>query len=148
MMRALKMKRFRHDVRGAIAVEFALLAPLLITMMIGVFQMGVYMQNYNAVRSLASDSARYTMIEYQRGNEIDNETIRSVLLGDAVNAPYFLDTDRLVITVTTADTSRVTDAKEINVAISYTLEDFLPFVELPQQTLTYDRPIFVVESSS
>lgn len=128
------------------AVEFALLAPILITLMVGVFQMGVYMQNYNAIRSLTSDVARYTMIEYQKGNEVDNEQIRSVMLAGAVNAPYLLDSDRLEIDITTAGTSRVTDAKEINVEVSYTLEDWLPFADLPDLTLTYDRPIFVVEA--
>lgn len=148
MMQHTALRLLRQDTRGAIAVEFALLAPILITLMIGVFHMGVYMQNYNAIRSLASDGARYTMVEYQKGNEVDNATIRSVVLAGAVNAPYLLDSDRLEITVSTASTSRVTDAKEINLAISYRLEDWLPFADLPATTLTYDRPIFVVESST
>ncbi len=134
------------DVRGAIAIEFALLGPILITMMIGVFQVGVYMQNYNAVQSLASDAGRYVMIQYQKKNDMVNADIQSVVRGLAVNAPYMLDTDRLTITATTASTSRVTGAKEIDLKIDYTLEDWLPFVDLPQTTVSYSRPIFVVNS--
>ncbi|WP_128892662.1 TadE/TadG family type IV pilus assembly protein [Erythrobacter sp. HKB08] len=144
------MKRFaKHlarDLRGAIAIEFALLAPVLITMMVGVFHMGVYMQNYNAVRSIASDAARYTMVEYQKGNELTTTQIRSVVLASAVNTPYMLDSDRLTISVREVGTSRVTDATELDLDITYTMEDWLPFVTLPATTLTYSRPIFVVET--
>ncbi len=140
------LKKLRGNNSGAMAVEFALLAPLLITMMIGVFHTGVYMQNYNAIRSLTSDGVRHTMVEYQKGNNLTDTQIRSVLLATAVNAPYLLDSDRLNITVSTKLTSRVTGADEIDIDISYTLEDWLPFVTLPGTTLTYSRPVFVVAS--
>lgn len=144
------MKRFAthlaRDLRGAIAIEFALLAPVLILLMVGVFHMGVYMQNYNAVRSIASDAARYTMVEYQKGNELTTTQIRSVILASAVNTPYMLDSDRLTISVQEVGTSRVTDATELDLDITYVMEDWLPFVTLPATTLTYSRPIFVVET--
>ncbi|GAA4643747.1 hypothetical protein GCM10023115_17070 [Pontixanthobacter gangjinensis] len=139
-----KLVQLRRDATAAMAVEFAILAPILITLMIGVFHTGVYMQNYNAIRSLASDGARYTMVEYQKGAEPTHEQIRSVLLATAVNAPYMLDTDRINIAVTEQTVSRVTGADELKISITYTLEDWLPFVTLPGTTLTYARPIFVV----
>ncbi len=141
---------FRHLLRdrsGAIAIEFALLGPLLITMIFGVFQTGIYLQNYNAVRSLASDAGRLVMIESQRGNDIANQDIQSVVRGIAVNAPYLLNTDRLQVTATTQATSRVTGAKEISVQIDYTPSDILPFVDLPATTISYSRPIFVVDAA-
>ncbi len=143
-------KIFRHllgDRSGAIAIEFALLGPLLITMMFGVFQSGIYLQNYNAVRSLASDAGRLVMIQDQKGNDMANEDIQSVVRGVAVNAPYLLNTDRLQVTATTQATSRVTGAKEISVRIDYTPSDILPFVDLPETTISYTRPIFVVDAA-
>lgn len=140
------IRSLRQDSTAAMMIEFALLAPLLITMMIGVFHTGVYMQNYNAVRSLTSDGARFTMIEYQKGNELTNAQIRNVLIATATSAPYMLDSDRLSITVSTVTPSRVTGAQEIDLDVTYTLEDWLPFVTLPASTLTYSRPVFVVPS--
>jgi Flp pilus assembly protein TadG len=140
---------FQHllgDRSGAIAIEFALLGPLLLTMMFGVFQTGIYLQNYNAVRSLGSDAGRLVMIEFQKGNDIANQDIQSVVRGIAVNAPYLLNPDRLWVTTTTEPTSRVTGAKEISVQIDYTPSDILPFVELPDTTISYTRPIFVVDA--
>lgn len=142
-------KIFRHlmgDRSGAIAIEFALLGPLLITMMFGVFQSGIYLQNYNAVRSLGSDAGRIVMIEFQKGNDMANQDIQSVVRGVAVNAPYLLNADRLEVTTTTVPTSRVTGAKEISVQIDYTPSDILPFVDLPQTVISYSRPIFVVDA--
>lgn len=138
--------RLLADSSGAIAIEFALLGPLLLTLMIGVFQVGLYMQNYNAVRSLGSDAGRLVMIEFQKGNDVANQDIQSVVRSIAVNSPYFLDTNRLNVITTTAATSRVTGAKEVTVQIDYTLNDFLPFVDLPEATISYARPIFVVDA--
>lgn len=136
----------RADTSGAIAIEFALLGPLLITMMFGVFQVGLYMQNYNAVQSLGSDAGRFVMIEFQKDNDIANQDIQSVVRGVAVNPPYLLDPNRLQVTTTTKGTSRITGAKEVSVRIDYILNDFLPFVDLPLNTISYTRPIFVVDA--
>ena len=49
------------DRSGAATVEFGLLGPLVITMMLGVLQMGVAMWSYNSLRSVASETARYAV---------------------------------------------------------------------------------------
>lgn len=131
---------------GAAAIEFALLAPAFFMMFFGVFQVAVYLQNYNAVQSLASDGSRYVMVEYQKNNTLTDEQIRSVMLGEAVNAPYLLDTDRLSINIDRTGTSRITGATEIDIELQYQLSDFLPGVTLPLSTITYSRPVFVVTS--
>ncbi|GMN01421.1 TadE/TadG family type IV pilus assembly protein [Erythrobacter sp. MTPC3] len=136
-------RHLQRDDSGAAVIEFALLAPIFFTMLFGVFQTGIYLQNYNAVQSLASDGARYVTVEYQKENPLTDDQIRSVLLGEAVNAPYMLDTDRLVITVDRSGTSRVTGAVEIDITLQYTLNDFLP-IEVPGSKITYERPVWVV----
>ena len=148
MMTIQKLKRARlraiaKDGKGAAVVEFALLAPIFFTMLLGIMQVGVYLQNLNAVQSLASDGARYVMVEYQKDNTLSDEQIRQVLLGEAVNAPYMLDTDRLTVAVDRTGTSRVTGATEIDITLTYTLSDFLP-IQLPLSTITYSRPVWVV----
>jgi len=56
-------RRLIRSQSGAAIIEFALLGPLFLMMLIGVLQVGIYLQNYNAVQSLASDSARHVMVE-------------------------------------------------------------------------------------
>lgn len=148
MMTIRKLERARlraiaKDTKGGAVVEFALLAPIFFTMMLGILQVGIYLQNLNAVQSLASDGARFVMVEYQKDNALSDEQIRSVILGEAVNAPYMLDTDRLDITVDRSGTSRVSGATEIDIALTYTLSDFLP-IELPLTEINYTRPVWVI----
>lgn len=133
-----------QDRAGSAVIEFALLAPLFFAMMFGVLQVGVYLQNYNAVQSLASDGARYVMVEYQKDNKLTDEQIRRVLLGEAINSPYMLDSSRLEIIVDRTGTSRVTGATEISLSFSYTLDSFIPSVQLPGSTIRYSRPVWVV----
>ena len=63
--------------RGGSAVEFALLAPVFIALMMGVVEVGVYMQNYSAVRALATDASRFAAVEYQKNNKITEGTLES-----------------------------------------------------------------------
>ena len=137
------VRDIRSDTKGGAAVEFALLAPMFFLMLFGVLQVGIYLQNYNAVQSLASDGARYVMVEYQKDNELTDEQIRTVLLGEAVNTPYMLDSDRLRITVDRSGTSRVSGAVEIDITLQYVTSDFLP-IQMPGGTITYSRPVWVV----
>lgn len=129
---------------GAAAVEFALVGPLFIALFIGVLQVGIYLQNYNAVQSIASDGARHVMIEYQKDNSLSDEQIRSVILAQAINAPYLLDSDRLEIFVDRTGASRVTGATEIRIEIRYMLFNFIPGIEIPGSLIVYQRPAFVV----
>lgn len=138
------LQRLASDRTASMAVEFALLAPVFFTMFIGLFQVSVYLQNYNAIRSLASDAVRVVTVEYQKDNALSPAQIESIMLGMAVNAPYMLDTDRVTIAVVQEGTSRVNGATEFDIDITYAEEDWLPFVDLPDLTLQYTRPIFVV----
>lgn len=137
-------RRILADRTASMAVEFAVLAPVFLAMFIGLFQVSVYLQNYNAVRSLASDAVRVVTVAYQKDNDLTTDQMESIVLGMAVNTPYLLNSDRLAIDVTQEGTSRVNGATEFNVDITYAEEDWLPFVDLPDLTLHYDRPIFVV----
>lgn len=128
---------------GAAIIEFALLAPVFLAMIFGVMQVGIYLQNYNAVQSVASDAARYVMIEYQKDNALTDEQIRAVLIGVATNSPYILNSDRINITVDRSGASRVDGAIEIDVSIAYTLSEFIPGVELPLTVVRYSRSVWV-----
>lgn len=141
------VQKLTGDRRGSVIIEFALLAPVMIVMMIGVFQVAVYMQNYNALRSVVSDTVRFVSVEYQKDNDLNADEIHSILLSQAVGAPYLLDTDRIDININPVGTSRIAGATEFDISVSYTLEDWLPFVELEETTLTYARPLFVVNPS-
>jgi Flp pilus assembly protein TadG len=137
------LKGLLRNTRGAALIEFAIAGPAFIVMFFGVFQTAVWLQNYNAVRSVASDVARTILVQYQRNNTLTDAQIQAIVASTAVNAPYVLNGENLAVSVS-RPASRVTGATEINIAITYDLPNFLPFVSLDQLDVQYSRPIFVV----
>ena len=139
-------RRLSEDQHGASAVEFALLAPVFFALMFGVVGVGMYMQNFNAVRSLASDSARFTAVEYQKNNAISETTIADNIESMALSAPYFLNSDRLTVTVNEVTPSRVNGAREFDLDITYALPEIAGGIALDSFAMTYSRPLFVLDT--
>lgn len=136
------LKRIQTDQTGSTLVEFAVLAPTLITAIIGVFQVGAWVQNYNAVRNLAMDSARFAAVEYQKGNRISAADLELQVRARGVSNTYNLTDDRLQVTVQEVS-SRITGVTEFDIDVTYTAPDWLAFVDSGVFAVTYSRPVFV-----
>ena len=130
---------------GAVAVEFGLLGTIMLTMLLGVLQVGIGMQNYNAVRSVSAEVARYSMVQYETGNKITNSQIQTYALSTAQNAPYLLDADRVQTSVFDATTQRVSGAKELTLRVRYRVPIIVAFLGLPEPQISYERPIFLLD---
>lgn len=137
------LRRLRVDTRGAMVVEFALLAPAFLVMVFGVLYVGMGLQNYNAIRNLSADVARYAMVQQQTGNTLSNTQIRSYALARARGAPYLLNVSSMGAFVTTPATQRVAGVRELQVVITYEVDNMLDFAGIPAPFLTYTRPIFL-----
>ena len=134
-------KRLAKSRSGAAAVEFAIIGPFLITAMLGVFQIGLGMQNYNALRAVSAEMARYTLINYQSGNPIDNTLIRLHGRALAKDPPYNLHSDLLEVTVTTAATPRLADTIEKTIALRYRVPTMLSIINFKEVPLEYTRTV-------
>lgn len=134
------LSKLRRDQFGAVAIEFAILAPIFIAMCIGILAIGVQMQNYSAMRSLASDMNRYTVVEYQKSNKMTANQITDVASAIAVSPLYGLKGDRLDISVSEVS-SPITGARKFTMALNYS--PFLTFYGLEAINLTYKQNIYV-----
>lgn len=144
-MSRTRIIRILRDCRGAAMVEFAILAPVILALLLGVLQIGLAMQKYNAMRNASADVARFAMVEYATGNRLSNNQLRSYAHSLGQDSPYLLDIDRLFVTVETAEVQRVTGAVELNLAMTYRLPAMFPTMGTWAPTLEYSRPIFVTE---
>jgi Flp pilus assembly protein TadG len=140
------LRRLAASSDGASAVEFALLAPVFIALMIGVVEVGIYMQNYNAVRSLAGDAARFAAVEYQKNNVATESTLETNIQAMGVASPYNLNNDLLVVDVDEVIPSRVDGAREFDLDITYSLPDIIGGTTIDNITLNYSRPLFVLDN--
>lgn len=139
------LRRIGRDSRAASVIEFALLAPILIAMMFGVVSVGVYMQNFNAIRSVATDASRFVAVEYQKNNKISTTTIKDNVESLAISSPYWLQKSQLTVSVTEVTPSRVNGAKEFDLDISYALPDIVGGTSIDNITLKHSRPLFVLD---
>ena len=136
--------RLRGDRRGAAIVEFAILAPLLFAMVFGVIQVGLQMWSYNSLRSIVADTARYTMVEYQKGNEITTDQIESKAIALAVNSPYDFNIDNIgTVQADPVSPSDITGMTEFTLTMTYTPPTVLDFTGIRAPTLSISRPIYV-----
>lgn len=136
------IRLLRRDNRAAATVEFAILAPVIFSLMLGVLQLGLHMYNYNAVRSVATDTARWVIVEYQKENTLTDEQIESKATAIAVNAPYLLEIDNLTVAVSRPNTD-ISGTIRMNVQVSYVPRNLLGFIGVTSPTITSNRPIYV-----
>ena len=133
-----------RDTDGSVIIEFAIIGPVLITMLFGVLQIGIGMQNYNAIRGISADVARYAVVNYQTKNRLTTAQLQTYAAGIASAPPYGLQRARFQATVTTAATQRVAGATEYTLRINYRVPTVLEIVGIGEIPLTYSRPVFVI----
>ncbi|MGH6786833.1 MAG: TadE/TadG family type IV pilus assembly protein [Novosphingobium sp.] len=146
MTRRSFLGRLAADSSGSTIIEFALLGPVMLGMMLGALQLGVGMHGYNAMRSASADVARYAAVQYQTGNDLANSQIESYAQLALTRPPYGLSTSDVGVTVTNAGTQRVTGAKELTLTYTYRVPNLLTMLTQQDVDLLYSRPIFVIDS--
>lgn len=137
-----RLSCLRRDTRGAAMVEFAILAPVIFGMMLGVLQIGVQMFSYNVLRSVAADTVRYTMIEYQKEDKLIAEQVETKAVAFATTPPYSLNANLLDATVTTPTTD-INGMKKFQLVLTYTPPNVLGVLRVGGLTMTWTRVFYV-----
>ena len=143
MMRALR--RLYAANGGSAIIELGLLAPLMCALLLGVLQVGLGMHSYNALRGISSDVARYAIVQYQTDNELGNSQLTDYARSVAISPPYGLQDSDVQVSVLNATTQRVAGAKELTFTITYTIDSFLGVIGLQDFSISFTRPIFVLD---
>lgn len=146
------LRRLARARGGATTVEFALIGPAVILLMVGVVQIGMWMQAHNALRSVAADTARFAVVAYQSGKTPeggpppDDPGIEDYAEKIAKDMPYGLDPGfAATVEPAPARDQPVTGAREVTLTLNYTVPTVLPFVEMPPLAISFSRPIFVLD---
>lgn len=133
------------DTAGSAAVEFGLIAPAFLMMLLGVFQAGVWLQSYNAMRTSVTQAARSVAVEYQTDNLLTDTQIAATGLAVATTAPYLLDSERLEVTVNNPSDQDFPGARELELVLTYQMPTFLDFAGIEGPEVTYSRTLFVID---
>jgi Flp pilus assembly pilin Flp len=143
-----RLSRLLRDNAGAAMLEFALLAPAITAMMLGVLQVGMALQNYHALRNISADVARYAMVQFATGNTLTIDQLRNYALWAGGGVPYLLNPQEMSASVSDAGTPRVTGVSEKTLTINYQVSGLFDAVGLRGPYLSYSRPIFLTTPGS
>lgn len=142
--RSSPVRRVVRDSSGSTLVEFALIGPTVMLLMIGALQVAIAMQSYNAIRNVAAETARFAVVEYQRGLAPSTQALEAKARALASATPYMLNSDAFAATVRDAATQRVEGAREMTITVTYTVPTVLPFKQWTSPEIDFSRPIFVL----
>lgn len=141
----IRLARLKRDRSGIAAIEFGILAPAIITLLLGVVQVGMWMQSYNALRSLAADTGRYVAVQYQKGESTSNIDMATWAHVHGAES-YLFTSAQLTTDVTDAPVQQVSGVSEKTLTLTYNFPSFLQIVGIEDFPVTFTRPIFVKAS--
>ena len=136
------LRKLRRNSTGAAIIEFGILAPAIVTLFLGILQVGMWMQSYNALRSVAADAGRYTAVQYQKANYISNIDMATWARDRAIDHYLFKSAD-VSADVTDATNQQITGVTEKTLTVTYKFASVMSIIGIADQTVSYARPIFV-----
>ena len=143
MIRTLKL--LKTDRTGSTVIEFAILAPAIVTLFLGILQVGIWMQGYNALRSVAAEAGRYTAVQYQKSNKISNIAMATWARNRAING-YLFKGAKISTNVSDAANQQIVGVTEKTLTLTYSYESYLQIIGVGDKSVSYSRPIFVKAS--
>ena len=131
---ATTLRRLARRTDGAIAVEFAFVAPMLILLTVGAIDGGRMLLAMNTLEKLANEGARFASV---RGSEYSSPVTEADVETYLDAKATGLDASKLAVVVTWPDALPTFNApgNRVTVAVTYPLDPlFLKF-----QTFTFTR---------
>ena len=123
---------FRQSERGAIAVEFAFIAPILILMLFGIVGFGTVISVNNGLQQIVAEAARSSVGGL---SDAERDQLARAYVSSSTGSYAFIDPTR--ITITTDDPSstafRVSARYDMSTLFPYRLLSGLP---LPNPVIT------------
>ena len=117
------MNRIAPDQRGQTAVEFALVAPILIVLVLAIIQVGVAFHNYVTITDAARVGARKAIVVRFNGGSLTPATTATR------NAASDLDQSKLGVSITS--TSWTTPGSTVTVTTTYPYSIDIPLLGVP-----------------
>ncbi|RYE45533.1 MAG: pilus assembly protein [Hyphomicrobiales bacterium] len=131
------LKRFADDHRGASAVEFAIIAPVFILMIVGVLAYGIYFGAANSVQQIAADAARTSIAGLSAS---ERNTLVTAFIENNAGGYVFIDPDEVDFTIG----DDASDPNQYKVTVTYDASQLpiwvLP-VPLPDKIISYTSTI-------
>lgn len=107
-----RVSTFATDPRATSAVEFALIAPVFLLLMLGMIGYGIYFGASNSVQQIAADAARTAIAGIDQS---ERQTLANLYIQRNAAGYAFIDPQNLAVDVRDSQN----DANQFVVAVSY-----------------------------
>ncbi|UDL91597.1 pilus assembly protein [Mesorhizobium sp. PAMC28654] len=134
-------RHFRTNSSGTSAVEFALLSPIFILLLLGMVAYGIYFGASNSIQQIAADAARTALAGV---NQTERQTLVASFLSTNASGYPFVDSTKLTYTANDS----VADGSEFVVSIQYDARNLpiwnlFPNLAMPGTTISRQSTIRV-----
>lgn len=114
------MKRWMSDERGQAITEFALVIPVLLMVLMGVFEIGRICHAYLVVTEAARDAVRYVSVGA-------DDQVGAVVQADTTTLDQ--TTNKVTVTITPSDKSQRVSGEAVTVKVSYPVVLITPVLD-------------------
>jgi Flp pilus assembly protein TadG len=137
----ISRRHFRTNVSGTSAVEFALLSPIFILLLLGMVAYGIYFGASNSIQQIAADAARTALAGV---NQTERQTLVASFLSNNASGYPFVDSTKLSYQANDS----VADGSEFVVSIQYDARNLpiwslFPKLTMPGTTISRQSTIRV-----
>ncbi|HMC92642.1 MAG TPA: TadE/TadG family type IV pilus assembly protein [Allosphingosinicella sp.] len=133
--------RLRSDRRGISAVEFGLLAPVFIGLIIGIGQVGILFQAQAGLRHAVQEGARYATLYVPNSTGKKMRPTDAQIIAKVTSSEYGLNSANITGPSITTGTSN--GATYLDITMSYSVPLNFVFYSPPAITLSETRRAFV-----
>lgn len=86
MQRSIKLYMYKTSIAGVAAVEFAVIAPVMVLMLTGIMAYGVFFGAANSIQHLAASAARVAMggLDMDERQQLVDDYVRTFLMRDGM----------------------------------------------------------------
>jgi Flp pilus assembly protein TadG len=119
-----RRRRFTKNDDGAVLVEFALSLPLLLLIIVGIFDFGLAFQQLGVVTNAAREGARMAVLPGYSTPDIQNRVIAYLQAGGVTVTP------QINVTPHPPDAATPFATMEVEVRVDYTFKYLAPFAQM------------------
>lgn len=140
----------RADERGSTVVEFALVSPMVIILILSALQLGLALRANAGLRELIGWAGREAVVSYQvfgDDDTISEDDLKAKIEAEAAKAAYNLKNGTLAVVVESDQDTTLLTVNRIRIRMDYDYPLDLPFIPTQTIDLGVERTFFVPNAS-
>ncbi|WP_342362706.1 TadE/TadG family type IV pilus assembly protein [Terrarubrum flagellatum] len=102
MIKAAKLRKLQRDARGVAAIEFAIIAPILLLMLCGIFVYGLYFATLHGLQQIVAEASRASIAGL---TDVEREQLAKAQINGTISNYGLLDRQYLQVRAATDPTA-------------------------------------------